>query len=130
MPIGRLEIEPFVIQSNEVQPVVSYSRLSPNKILVETNTSEPTVLVISEAWFSGWNVQIDGYNTSIGSISNLLAVSLPTGKHTITFSYEPAAFEVGAVISLLSLLAVIAIAVPKPLWKNRKPGINPINKPG
>jgi hypothetical protein len=122
VPLGRLDMEPFAITPPEVQPVVSYARDIPNRILVETNTSEAAMLVVSEAWFSGWTVKIDGKRTIVGSVSNLLAVPLPAGKHTVVFAYAPSSFTLGAVLSLIALTAILAIIIGEAVQNKRRSG--------
>lgn len=121
VPDGRFDLEPYAIEPSEVQPVVSYRRQVPNRILVETDTDEVAVLIVSEAWFSGWTASIEGEPVEIGSVSNLLAVRLPAGQHNVIFEYAPPGFKAGAMISLITLAGIAVIPAAEFVWKKRHP---------
>jgi len=94
------------IPPSEVQPVVSARREGVNRIIVDVKSDQENVLIIAESWFSGWKASIDHDPAEIVSVSKLLAVQIPPGRHVVEFEYSPLAFKVGAPISILTLLLV------------------------
>lgn len=76
------------------------------------------ILMTSIPYDSGWSVYIDGNKVSKNDIVKigdaLLGVNVTTGEHTLKMTYTPTGFKVGVLISLFTLvilLAVIAICV-------------------
>ncbi|OGO15136.1 MAG: hypothetical protein A2Z14_18120 [Chloroflexi bacterium RBG_16_48_8] len=94
------------IPPGEVQPVTDAQRDGTNRIVVEVESDQENVLILSESWFSGWRVSIDHHPAEIVSVSNLLAVQISPGRHVVEFEYSPLAFKVGAPISVFTLLFI------------------------
>jgi uncharacterized membrane protein YfhO len=65
-------------------------------------------LVLSDTWYPGWKVTVDGRASQLLRANYLfLGVKVPEGEHTIVFYYQPASYPVGAGISVLSLAGII-----------------------
>jgi hypothetical protein len=89
--------------------VVAYE---PSRIVVETEARTPTVLVLSEIFYPGWEATVDGEARPIMLANFLLrAVAVPAGRHTVEVRYAAPAARNGAIISALSLAAIIALAL-------------------
>jgi len=62
--------------------------------------------VFSEVWYGpdkGWNAYIDGNKVDhIRANYVLRAMKIPAGNHEIKFVFEPASYETGSLISLIS----------------------------
>ena len=57
-----------------------------------------------------WLVTVDGEKVDVELVGDcMMAVSLPAGKHTVTFAYHNPAFELGWRISLTCLLIFLSI---------------------
>ncbi len=85
--------------------VVEYS---PNRIRVRASGTGQ--LVLSEALYPGWRAQVDGVETPIALVEGLLrGVSLGPGAHEVVMEYRPAWLYLGAAISALGLLALVAV---------------------
>lgn len=64
---------------------------SPNTIIVDTNTTTPGYLILSEIWYPGWSAQDNGKSVVIERYQNVFrAVPIDPGIHRISFSYFPA----------------------------------------
>jgi uncharacterized membrane protein YfhO len=60
----------------------------------------------------GWTAYVDGEKVEITPIANaLVAFKLSEGKHTIRLSYLPKGFIKGAILSVIALLAFIALII-------------------
>ncbi|MDX6271441.1 MAG: hypothetical protein QOD28_2664, partial [Acidobacteriota bacterium] len=82
----------------------------PNRLVVETRAQQATVLVVSEMFYPGWEATVDGAATRIHLTDFLLrGVALPAGAHQVEMSYRAPAARNGAIISVLSLLALGAL---------------------
>ena len=77
---------------------------------IRTETSAPSVLVLSQFAYPGWCATIDGRKTPVLVADFALpAVALPVGRHQVEFRFVPGAFKLGAVISICCL-ALLALA--------------------
>jgi len=86
---------------------VQIKSLSPSKIEVSARFSEPGFLVLSNSYYPGWKVYVDGRQEKLWLVDYLLqGVVLPSGDHHVTFLYDPLSFKIGATISAFSLLIV------------------------
>jgi hypothetical protein len=82
--------------------IVSYGN---NRLVVETASDVPTVLVLSETFYPGWEATIDGAKTEILIADFLLrGVALPPGSHRVEMRYTAPAARTGALISIITLL--------------------------
>jgi uncharacterized membrane protein YfhO len=65
---------------------------------------------LHEQFFPGWQATVDGKSVPIERWNGAFqSVSVAPGRHTVRFRYRSRALEVGAWISLFSLLALGAI---------------------
>ncbi|MFV2044804.1 MAG: YfhO family protein [Anaerolineales bacterium] len=110
VPFERL-ISPAEIAPEEVMPTISSERRGPNTIVIDLEADVESILVITEAWFDGWKVDVDGRPSNVVSVSNLLAVPIPEGSHQVTFSYSPSSFKVGLLISSFTIIIIAWFAI-------------------
>lgn len=76
---------------------------SPNRIVLEVALLTPDKLVINQNFSQGWRSS----QGEIGNYRGLIAVGLPPGEYLITLTYHAPLFYLGALISGISLLALI-----------------------
>ena len=60
-------------------------------------------LVSTDAWYPGWKAYVDGRPATLHR-ANLAfrAVSVPAGRHTVAFRYEPRSVRVGLALTALA----------------------------
>ncbi len=108
------EIEPKIFFSKDKDARVKVEKYSPNKVILQTNSKTNMILFISDNYYPGWEVRVDGKNDKIYRANySFKAVPVRKGKHEIIFSYFPNSFNSGVKISLTTLvfLTLIIIAV-------------------
>jgi hypothetical protein len=89
--------------------VVAYE---PSRIVVETDAQTPTLLVLSEMFYPGWEATVDGHAERIHLADFLLrAVPLPAGTHRMEMRYRAPQARNGAIISLVMLLSLAGLVV-------------------
>jgi len=89
----------------------------PARMLVETASRKPSVLVLSEIAYPGWRVTIDGFGSELLRVNyNLRGVAVPEGSHRIELTYSPVSLKVGAVVSITTALGLLLIV----LWEKRR----------
>ena len=80
----------------------------PNKIVFNTDSKSNMLLFLSDNYYPGWKVSIDGENGKIYRANySFRAVPVEKGNHSVIFSYYPLSFDIGLKISLSAFLALI-----------------------
>jgi hypothetical protein len=94
----------------------SITDYDPDRIEVETATSAPGLLMLGEVYYPAWKAYVDGEPAPLYRADHLFrAVPIPEGEHTIELRYESRALNAGTAISLLTALALLALAAAR-LW--------------
>ena len=101
--------------------IVSYA---PEVVRIQTMAERDAVLVLSDAWDSGWEATIDGHLRAEILRANKLvrAVVVPAGKHVVEFKYRPTRVAVGVGLSLLGLLTTAGWSVVEALRRRQTCG--------
>jgi len=83
-------------------------------------------LVMDDGWFPGWTATIDGRAAPVLRADYLLrAVRLSPGRHTVRFVYAPLVYLLGAVVTLATALALLALAVYSLISRRRRRAVAP-----
>jgi hypothetical protein len=87
---------------------VAITRHEPNRVEVHTTSETPGILVLSENYFPGWRVYVDGQAAELLRVNyDLRGVALPRGEHAVSFVYRPVSVVIGLAVSLLTLIALV-----------------------
>jgi hypothetical protein len=87
--------------------VVEYT---PNRVRVRTTAGPAGYLVLADVWYPGWRCTVDGREVPLYRADYLFrAVELPEGAHEIAFTFEPASYRVGRVVSAAALVVVLGL---------------------
>ncbi len=74
-----------------------------NSVRIEVNIARNCALVLSDAFYPGWNVYVDGARAELFPADYaFMGVILPEGAHEVSFRYEPVSFRVGLWISVVT----------------------------
>ncbi|MBK6826063.1 MAG: hypothetical protein IPG86_03940 [Chitinophagaceae bacterium] len=75
----------------------------------EANCNGPQFAVFSEIYYPlGWNAYLDGNKVEYCNVNYVLrGMSLPAGKHTIRFAFEPASVKSGKSMAFMASIAVL-----------------------
>ena len=94
---------------------LNVSLAGPNRVIVKgAPAREGDRLVVLVSNYPGWRLYVDGQPADVLPANNYLGAAMLPGEHTYTFAFQPTAYYVGLVISLLALsLALIWIVRPK-----------------
>jgi hypothetical protein len=78
-----------------------------NEISLTVDTTQPGYLVLSDTYYPGWQVWIDGRETEILRANHAFrAVFLPTGFHEIQFKFRPVSVYIGLSVTLGTILVL------------------------
>jgi hypothetical protein len=100
----------LVVPQDTDRSGVRFERYESNYIRVQASLLDPGWLVLTDTYYPGWEVRIDGQIGQILPADYIFrAVPLEPGPHAIEFKYRPSSFVVGVGISLVTI-AVLLVA--------------------
>lgn len=89
--------------------IISYR---PNQVDIITKMQDEGFLVLTDSYYPGWQVYVDGKKDKIyRAYYALRAVYLPEGKHKVQFVYRPRSFLIGRNISIAAIIFIIGIFI-------------------
>jgi hypothetical protein len=107
------KIEELSGQLDEGQPrrqEVKFLHYTPNEIRVKVSLSQRGLLVLADIYYPGWQAYIDGMRTKVYPANYIMrAVTVPEGTHIVEFYYRPLSFRIGAVLSLTTVIFLLAL---------------------
>lgn len=119
VPLERL-VQGDAIFPSEVERAGYAARVGTNKIVVDLNVDEESMLVISESWFNGWTVRVDRERGVLAPVGSYLAVRVQPGTHHVVFEYRPRTFTIGLVLTLTTLAIMVGGLIWQQVSKRRK----------
>lgn len=109
------------------------STYEPARIVIEATLTRPGLVVLSDAWFPGWEATVQTRGASATQPATihrtnrvLRGVLLPSGRHTVEMRYRPKSFTRGAAISGASwgLLAILGLLLSTQRRRGRQDSSN------
>jgi hypothetical protein len=90
----------------------SVQDVGPNMVRVTATTTEPGYLVLNDFYHRGWTATVDGQSVPV-DIANALfrAVAIEPGTHLVEFSFQPRSILIGAAISVLAAIGLVALVI-------------------
>jgi hypothetical protein len=81
-----------------------------DRAVIQTIADGRRLLVMSDVYYPGWTVTIDGRAAPI-LVANYAfrAVSVPPGSHTVRFRYQPNTVMYGALVSLIAVVGALVM---------------------
>jgi uncharacterized membrane protein YfhO len=90
----------------------------PEQVSIETRTVAPALLVLTDTFFPGWHATVDGTPARIHRADLAFrGVEVPAGHHSVSFTYRPRPFLIGAAISMTTLVTLVTAALLVPIRK-------------
>jgi hypothetical protein len=84
----------------------------PNRVSIEVDGPGPGYLVLADPWFPGWTCAIDGREARVYRANYVFrAVQLPAGSREVVFTFAPASYRWGKIISGGTVVAVLALSL-------------------
>lgn len=94
------------------QGQTTITRYQNNKVEIAASLSHPGILVLTDSFYPGWKVLVDGKEQRLLRANYFFrAVELPAGEHQVEFVYDPLPVRVGYGVSLLTagLLGTVSL---------------------
>ena len=113
-----VQLRDHVVVEDPLRPLPTDTRVSgttqivedlPERVVIESDAAMPAYLVLADTYDPGWSATVDGQPVPIHpAYLTFRAVYLPAGSHSIVFTYRPAGFQIGLLLtgfgSLLGLV--------------------------
>ncbi len=88
----------------------------PERIIIETDAARPGLLVLTDTFYPGWRVTVDGTPADLLQANYLFrGVYVPAGAQRVEFTYHPAPFRRGLLVSGLTLAIVLGTLLWPPV---------------
>jgi Bacterial membrane protein YfhO len=85
---------------------------TPELVVQEVDACAAGVVILADAWFPGWTVEVDGERVEPRRAFGFLrAAPVSAGRHRVVWRYQPASFRLGAAVTALGLAGVAAALV-------------------
>ncbi len=89
---------------------VTTTELSPVSIEQRLTACAAGAVVLADAWYPGWIVEVDGARADVLRAWGFVrAVRVTPGAHIISWRYEPRSFRIGAAATGLGLLGFLGV---------------------
>ena len=101
--------EPPAVSPKLVKADVSSLSKRVNEITFKTTSAGDSLIVLSTAFYPGWNYYLDAAKQDPPLRANhaFLAIPVPPGEHTVHLVYLPASFKLGLALATASFIALI-----------------------
>ena len=87
---------------------VRFVDYKPNRVRLEVETAAIGLLVLTDTAAPGWRALLDDHPVPLYVADHAFrAILVPSGTHRVEFVYEPVAFRIGVVLSLLTTATLI-----------------------
>jgi len=103
-----------VTSGNATDSAVLSSSPDINETRILATVATPSVLVLSQAYYPGWRVDVDDRPAALLRVDyGFLGVDLGAGEHRVRFVFDPPVQRIGLVLSSIALIILVALlAIP------------------
>lgn len=118
----RSKVDLLKIMGIGDQGTIIMTNYRPDHITYQTNNTTERLAVFSEIYYDkGWNAYINGKPIDHFRANYVLrAMQIPAGSHKIEFKFEPKAYKIGEIISLISSIILVLGLIFIIYTENRK----------
>ncbi len=122
-PPSGIEIEQDLILAQEEFPenAVQVMEYSINTVKLRVFADTPALLASSESFHPGWSATLDGKKAELIRVNLAFrGIYIPTpGRHQVVFLFRPRSFQLGALLSFVSLALGIGLVLAQVLLHKR-----------
>ena len=94
---------------------VEITTYRPGRIEIDVSAVKPGLLILSESFYPGWEVSVDGGSTVLHCANGaLMGVVVPAGESKVSLRYSPRSVILGAWVTALTLgVLLVALVVSR-----------------
>ena len=79
-----------------------------NRLQIQATLNKKGLVILSDTWFPGWNVKVDGVRQEIVQVNCIMrGVVVDEGSHVIEMYYLPDSIKIGSAISFITLIMLV-----------------------
>jgi hypothetical protein len=83
---------------------------APQEIVIAVQTPQPAFLVVSEAYYPGWEATLDGRPAPVYRTNGVLrGMFIPDGNHEVRFTFRPRPLRIALVMAMVGLLLAFGV---------------------
>jgi hypothetical protein len=95
------EAKPLVTATNQTNARVLNSKFTTQRVDIEVEASEPSLVVVAQTYYHNWRAYVDGRPAPLLRANHAFqAIQVPAGRHHVRLAYEDLAFQFGAAVSI------------------------------
>jgi hypothetical protein len=108
--VTLLEKDPGLTLGSVAGAEATITRYGLNDVALDVDTPGAGLLRLADLWYPDWRATVDGKPAEILKADYLLrAVAVPAGHHRVEFRFASPAMRRGVLVSIVSLLATLAL---------------------
>jgi hypothetical protein len=113
---NKIILEEYIVPemnfSGDPGATVEIKKYSSSEIILITKSSTNMLLFLSDNFYPGWKVSVDGeFGKIYRADYSFRAVPILRGTHEVRFSYSPGSFVLGIWVSVVSFLSMILVLI-------------------
>lgn len=106
-----LEEKPNLPIQNDPKAISNSVSYKADKIIIQTQAKTNMLLFLSDSYYPGWKAYMDGKEVPILRADySFRAVTVPNGKHVVTFVYKPLSFALGLIGAIFGLVSLVGVS--------------------
>ncbi|MGO9587280.1 MAG: hypothetical protein ACLP2Y_13880 [Limisphaerales bacterium] len=95
------EAKPLVKVTNQTAARVLSSQFKVQRVDIEVEAAEPSLVVVAQTWYHNWRAYVDGQPAPLLRANYAFqALQVPAGRHHVRLACEDRAFQFGAAVSI------------------------------
>jgi hypothetical protein len=99
---------PGIVPHDSLRASVAIVASQANEMTLESRSSDPGLLVLSDTYYPGWEAEVDGRGAHVLRANHTMrAVAVPAGTHTVRFVFRPQSVRAGFFLSLAGIASLI-----------------------
>jgi hypothetical protein len=101
-------LSPTPVGPSESVSVLGYQ---PQRVELKATLERPGLVILADTYYPGWHLTIDGRPAPIFRANRVMrGAAVPGGEHQLVYTYEPASFRIGAMVSLAGGFVLLVLA--------------------
>ncbi len=111
--VAVLETDPGITRRpNGVAGHAYYREPEPEDVRIDVDASDPSILVVRNAWDEGWSATLDGRRVPLLRVDGFVqGVAVPEGRHRVSLVYREPTIGRGLALSALVWFGLLAVLV-------------------
>jgi hypothetical protein len=100
--------------SNATEARILSSHWSPHYARFSVEAASPAMVVIAQSFYHNWRAFVDGQPVAIWRANHAFqALEVPEGRHEVTLIYKDRLFQIGVIISAVTLIVCLVFLTSK-----------------